>query len=79
MSTSQRFSMILSTTLPDLIHMISEKQGVSENDALTLLYSSKLYELLEQEETKIWHYSTETLYALFEDELKTGNIVFPDV
>jgi hypothetical protein len=34
-----------------------ENMGLTEKDALTLLYSSKLYEQLDKEETKLWHLS----------------------
>jgi hypothetical protein len=43
------------------------------------LYDSKLYEALEQEENKLWQYSTPMLYALLEQEWKTGTICYPDV
>ena len=52
---------------------------ISENDAITKLYNSKLYAILEQEETKVWQYSTEMLYSLFEQEEETGKVEFPDV
>ena len=52
---------------------------LSENDAITKLYNSKLYAILEQEETKVWQYSTEMLYSLFEQEEETGKVEFPDV
>jgi hypothetical protein len=38
-----------------------------------------LYASLEQEDTKVWQYSTDMLYLLFKQEEKTGKIEFPDV
>ena len=38
-----------------------------------------MYATLEQEDTKVWQYSTDMLYLLFEQEEKTGKIEFPDV
>ena len=35
--------------------------------------------VLEKEETKVWQYSTQMLYSLFEQEEQTGMIRFPDV
>ena len=58
---------------------IAKKKNISENDAITKLYNSKLYATLEQEDTKVWQYSTDMLYLLFEQEEKTGKIEFPDV
>lgn len=63
----------------DLVGMIATKNNVTEGEAITKLYASKLYALLEQEDTKLWQYSTEMLYSLFEQEEKTGTIIFPDV
>lgn len=63
----------------DLVGMIATKNNITEDEAITKLYASKLYALLEQEDTKLWQYSTEMLYSLFEQEEKTGTIIFPDV
>ena len=63
----------------DLVAMISNKQGISEHDAIYKLYSSKLYATLENAETKVWQYSTDMLYSLLLQEEKTGSISFPDV
>ena len=63
----------------DLVGMIAKKKNISETDAITKLYNSKLYATLEQEDTKVWQYSTDMLYLLFEQEEKTGKIEFPDV
>ena len=37
------------------------------------------YASLEQEDTKVWQYSTDMLYLFFKQEEKTGKIEFPDV
>lgn len=63
----------------DLVYMITQKQGISEEEAIKKLYCSKLYASLEKEETKVWHYSTQMLYSLLEQEEKTGTLTFPDV
>ena len=63
----------------DLVTMIVEKQNISEEKAVAKLYASKLYKVLENEETKLWQYSTQMLFSLFEQEEKTGSIQFPDV
>ena len=63
----------------DLVSLIAEKQNISEEDAIKKLYSSKLYSALEDESTKVWQYSTQMLYSLFEKEEINGDIQFPDV
>ena len=63
----------------DLVALIADKQNISHEAAITKLYASKLYAALEREETKVWQYSTQMLYSLFEQEEQTGMIQFPDV
>ena len=75
----EQFDAMMPYITDHLAAMIAQRQSISETDAVTRLYDSQLYALLEQEDTKIWQYSTEMLYALFEEELRTGNITFPDV
>lgn len=73
-----QFAALMPYIITDLAKMIANKQNLSEKDAIIKLYSSKLYEFLEIEETKVWHYSTPMLYSLLEQEEKTGKIEFPD-
>lgn len=75
----EQFAAIMPYISADLVGMIAKKENISEYDAITKLYNSKLYASLEQEDTKIWQYSTDMLYLLFEQEEKTGKIEFPDV
>ncbi len=75
----EQFAAIMPTISADLIAMITDKQNISEEEAIKQLYASKLYAALEQEETKVWQYSTSMLYALYEQEKRTGAIIFPDV
>ncbi len=73
------FNAIMPYISADLVAMISEKQNVSNEEAIKKLYASKLYAALENEDTKVWQYSTQMLYSLFKQEEKTGEIHFPDV
>ncbi len=75
----EHFAAIMPYITVDLVDMISTRQNISNEDAIIKLYESKLYEALENEETKVWQYSTQMLYSLFEQEEKTGTIRFPDV
>ena len=72
-----QFAAIMPYISTDLVGMIAKKNKISENDAIA--NNSKLYAILEQEETKVWQYSTEMLYSLFEQEEETGKVEFPDV
>lgn len=75
----EQFAAIMPTISADLVAMITDKQRISEKEAIKQLYASKLYAALEQEETKVWQYSTSMLFALYEQEKRTGEICFPDV
>ena len=75
----EQFVLMMSNISAALVTKISEKQSISDSEALEKLYSSNLYSLLEQEDTKVWQYSTDMLYSLYEQEIKSGKLIFPDV
>lgn len=75
----EQFIAIMPYISADLVDMISKKMGITENEALDKLYASDLYVALEQENTKVWQYSTHMLYSLFEQEEQTGILTYPDV
>lgn len=77
--SQEKFLAMMPYISADLIYMIISIEGLSEEEAIMKLYSSKLYSLLESEETKVWQYSTPMLYSLLQQELETGEIHFPDV
>lgn len=74
-----QFNAFIPIISADVVAMIATRQNISENQAITLLYNSQLYAALENEETKVWQYSTPMLYSLLEQELQVGTIHFPDV
>ncbi len=75
----EQFEAIMPYISADLIAYIAKNKNISEDEAIKKLYASKLYEALENEDTKVWQYSTQMLYSLIEQEEQTGDIVFPDV
>lgn len=75
----EQFVLMMSNISAELVAKIAEKQNISDAEALEKLYSSNLYSLLEQEDTKVWQYSTDMLYSLYEQELQSGELNFPDV
>ena len=74
-----QFNAMIPVISTDVVKMIAERRSVSEEDAIKLLYGSQLYAALEQEETKVWQYSTPMLYSLLEQEWNSGSIRYPDV
>ena len=77
--SQEQFAAMMPYISADLVAMIAKKQNISHEEAIKKLYASKLYAALEKEETKVWQYSTQMLYSLFEQEEQTGSIQFPDV
>lgn len=73
-----KLTAVLSLTVPKIVELIVENSRLSELEATQRLYVSRLYALLEDEETKLWHLSPLTLYNMFEEEQKTGGITFPE-
>ena len=51
-----------------------ENSQLSELEATEPFYSSQVYSLLEEEKTKLWHFSPLTLYNMYEE--KTEKITF---
>lgn len=76
--SDKQFKAILTLILPKLISTISDKENINEIEATNQLYQSKLYTLLEDENTKLWHFSPLTLYNMYKEEKKTGHITFPE-
>jgi hypothetical protein len=77
MNANKEFQTILQVIVSGLTQMIVDRQGISDEEALNRLYSSRLYAKLEREETKVWHLSVPTLFSLFLEEQQTGKITFP--
>ena len=74
----KQFQAVLQIISSRLVQMIAKEMRISDKQALTLLYSSILYEKFEVEETKVWHLSVPTLFELFIEEQETGKITFPE-
>ena len=73
-----QFELVLQTISIGLAEKIIAETDLAEDTALEKLYSSKLYSALEQEKTKVWHYSVPKLYELWDKEMKTGRLMLPE-
>ena len=73
-----KFEALLPLIVAALIQKITERKNISHDEAFSRLYGSRLYLLFENENTKVWHYSVEKLFSLFEEETTTGNMELPD-
>ena len=73
-----KFSALLSVIVPPVVELIAERQGVSETTATESFYRSAVYARLSDETSKLWHYSAETLYAMYDAEVSGRTIEFPE-
>ncbi|MDO5481566.1 MAG: hypothetical protein Q4F47_00755 [Bacteroidaceae bacterium] len=48
---------------------LAENKNISITKAIEKLYSSQLYQALETESAKLWHWGPNALYEEFEEEL----------
>ncbi|MCL2834061.1 MAG: hypothetical protein FWD78_12895 [Treponema sp.] len=74
----KNISSVIAMITPGIIKLLIENRKLDLEDASEILYNSRLYELLEDEETKMWRLGFPLLYDLLEEELTTGNITFPE-
>ncbi len=73
----KKFEVVLILLVPQIIQLIVENLSCDEITASKEFYSSEVYSLLEQEDTKIWHFSPLTLFNMYQEEKSTGSISFP--
>lgn len=74
----KEFSVILGLIVPEVIKLIIQHSNMTEQEATTEFYNSKVYSYLENKEDVVWHYSPLTLYNMYKDEIETGKITFPE-
>jgi hypothetical protein len=76
--TKEKLSAVLTVLVPPVLEFIMKDRNIDNKEASRLLYNSDLYEMLEREESKLWHLSAESLYALLKQELASGKIDYPE-
>ena len=74
----KKFEEILTLLVPMVIDLIVKNHKVDEETAIKAFYESKVYSLLDEEDTKMWHYSPLTLFYMYDEGYRTGNITFPE-
>lgn len=74
----KKFEAMLVLIVPMVIGIITQEYGLDEVTAVKAFYESKVYSLLEQEDTKLWQLSPLTLFNMYDEERKTGSITFPE-
>lgn len=71
--SEKRFAAILFLLVSDLVKRLVAN-GENARDAIRAFYRSRVYELLGNRETGLWHASTDMLLELYEGERKTGTV-----
>lgn len=74
----EKFSALIGLIVPEIVHLIAENYLCDEVKATEEFYRSRVYSLLEQEDTKLWHFSPLTLFNMFDEERKTGDFTIPE-
>jgi len=73
-----KFEALLPLIVAALLQKIIERKELSQDEAFLRLYGSRLYCALDNEKTKVWHYSAEKLFQLFEEEMASGSLELPE-
>ena len=74
-----RHSALLTVIVPMVIGEIVGAYGIDEKTATERFYASRVYEELSDEARKLWHhYSPKVLFSLYDEEVKTGTITYPE-
>lgn len=74
----KKFEAMLVLIVPKIIDLIVQNDALDEVTASKEFYESRVYSLLEEEETKLWQLSPLTLFNMYNEEKRTGNITFPE-
>ena len=72
------FECLLYGIVSNTVKNIMKLNNWTEDYSLERFVDSKVYSYLEDEKTKVWHYSPMMLAILFNEE-REGELVWPDV
>ena len=74
----ETFAALMTLLVPQVVAHICDHYPWDEITASRAFYTSRGYALLEQEDTKLWHLSPRALFAMFDEEQKTGSFAIPE-
>lgn len=75
---NDEFNALIELKIHDLIELIMDRKNLDFEDAIAYLYSSALYRLLVDENSKLWHLSDEKLLDMLMDEKENKRLILPD-
>lgn len=53
--------------------LIAENRGISKMDGLRLFLNSETHQMLADDDLKLWHFSPNVLFDMWENEVATGD------
>lgn len=78
MNKTQYAAFLACALMPMIIEEFEKHFEEGTLEIIQKFYHSQVYALLEDENTKMWHYSPLTLYEMYKSEIETGEIAFPE-
>lgn len=72
----EKFVGLLMVLVPQIAEEYMARTGAEQEVTLEKIYSSKMYELLSDEELKMWHFTPKQLCDMLFDELAGRKIEF---
>lgn len=74
----KKFEAVLILIIPQIVQLLCTEFSLDEMTATKNFYESEVYELLEQEDTKLWHLSPLSLFHMYKEELENGQFTLPE-
>ena len=72
------FESFVELKIRDIIALVMERKAFDFETAIHYLYKSRLYGMLLNENTKVWHLSNEKLFRMLVDEKENKQLIIPD-
>jgi hypothetical protein len=76
--TDKQLALLMAVKIPFIVDKISKKYKISQEEACLQFYNSKIYEKLSDAGTGVWHFSVPLICELYDEEKRTGKIIFPE-
>lgn len=75
---NKEFNSFINIKIQALVDRIMERKSLTFEEAINYLYNSDTYKVLLSENLKVWHYSTEKLFEILDNEYKCHKLSLPD-
>lgn len=74
----KKFEAMLILIIPQIVQLLCTEFSLDEMTATKNFYKSQVYEILEEEDTKLWHLSPLSLFHMYKEEIETGHFTLPE-